>query len=133
MTLPERRGKKGNWREKLALGDGGCWLWTGTVKKGYGSQRGQIAHRIVYKDLVGGIPDGLELDHLCRNTLCVNPKHLEPVTRAENMRRRTALVTRCRRNHEFTPENTHINPAGARVCRACRKTNDARYRLRKRV
>lgn len=59
-----------------------CWEWTGKAASGYG------AHRRVYEWLRGPVPEGLELDHLCRNKLCVRPDHLEPVTRAENMRRR---------------------------------------------
>lgn len=73
----------------------GCWTWTGKKgSKGYGlvhvdsaSGRQQQAHRAAYELVVGPIPDGLELDHLCRVRVCVNPAHLEPVTRAENMRR----------------------------------------------
>lgn len=69
-------------------GPGGCWLWTGSQDgKGYGKTgRGRI-HRIVYEELVGPIPDGLQLDHLCRVRNCVNPAHLEPVTGRENVRR----------------------------------------------
>ena len=71
---------------------GECWLWTGPQTwNGYGHasfrRRSTTAHRAVYEYLVGSVPDGLDLDHLCRVRLCVNPNHLEPVTRAENMRR----------------------------------------------
>lgn len=72
----------------------GCWEWTSTRQEGgYGTVspgdgRNNIkAHRAMYEALVGPIPDGLDLDHLCRNPPCVNPSHLEPVTRAENTRR----------------------------------------------
>lgn len=72
----------------------GCWPWLGTKSRlGYGTAATKVAgrtnqaHRVVYEALVGPIPTGLELDHLCRNTSCVNPSHLEPVTHAENMRR----------------------------------------------
>lgn len=70
-----------------------CWLWTGANANGYGAiwgserSRAKRAHRVAYELLVGPIPDGLTLDHLCRNTRCVNPKHLEPCTAAENARR----------------------------------------------
>jgi len=71
---------------------GDCWLWTGQLNnKGYGlfSYRNQkrAAHVVLWEHLVGLVPTGLELDHLCRITACVNPDHLEPVTHAENMRR----------------------------------------------
>ena len=71
---------------------GFCWEWTADrAKSGHGrirvDGRTQMAHRIAYELLVGPIPEGLELDHLCRNTCCVNPDHLDPVTHLENMRR----------------------------------------------
>lgn len=70
----------------------GCWLWTGCCwPSGYGritrNGRRHVAHRYIYEMLVAKVPDGLELDHLCRNRGCVNPEHLEPVTHQENMRR----------------------------------------------
>jgi hypothetical protein len=70
----------------------GCWLWTAsTDPKGYAQfdfrTRNTRGHRFVYEALVGRIPEGLDLDHLCRVRRCVNPAHLEPVTRAENLRR----------------------------------------------
>lgn len=83
---------------------GKCWIWLGKRDRdGYGeiriSQGGRKfharAHRASYETYVGPIPDGLEIDHLCGNTSCVNPRHLEPVTHAENMRR--AYVRRAAR------------------------------------
>lgn len=73
-----------------------CWIWTGSSATGYGVFKGNNkrqgpAHRFAYELLVGPIPEGLQLDHLCRVTLCVNPQHLEPVTPGEN----------CRRAHAF--------------------------------
>ena len=82
-----------NMQTKIAI-VGDCWEWTGSRNpKGYGSVtngRGgsMLAHRKAYQETVGEIPDGMQLDHLCKNTSCVNPAHLEPVTNAENMRRR---------------------------------------------
>jgi len=78
------------------LKKGDCWIWQGAVTNGgYGSvsvigQKGKPAHRAMYEVLVGVIPSGKELDHLCRVKLCVNPQHLEVVTKTENMRRRPA-------------------------------------------
>lgn len=78
--------------ESITINEDGCWEWRGhTQANGYGSMsvngRPQRTHRIAYEEYVGPIPAGLEIDHLCRNRSCCNPKHLEPVTRAENMRR----------------------------------------------
>jgi hypothetical protein len=71
--------------------DDGCWMWTGTLNKGYGmfsfGGKTRRAHRFAYEALVGPIPEGLALDHLCRNPACVNPAHLEPVTWRENVYR----------------------------------------------
>jgi hypothetical protein len=110
-----------------------CWLWTGaTTGYGYGQfylglgQRRVRAHRFSYELLVGPIPDGLVLDHLCRVRLCVNPAHLEPVTQRENILRgegtsaHHARQTHCKRGHEFTPENTYVR-RGMRTCRQCHR------------
>lgn len=113
----------------------GCWNWTGAKANGYGristsGRRDENAHRALYEVLVEKIAPGLVLDHLCRNTACVNPAHMEPVTVAENTRRgmagdRARNKTHCKNGHEFTPENTRLarRPSGSlqRVCRACRR------------
>lgn len=79
----------------------GCWLWTGAASNGYGQIRlspaaPSWAHRVVFETFVGPIPTELELDHLCRNTMCVNPVHLEPVTHLENMHRSPFLFSQHR-------------------------------------
>ena len=74
---------------------GDCWLWTARSRTGRKNEYGQVringktkpAHRAVWETLVGPIEDGLVMDHLCKNTLCVNPDHLQPVTQAENAKR----------------------------------------------
>lgn len=81
------------WRKVDRTGPDGCWLWLGKLgSKGYGLahvENGQRqAHRVAYELAIGQIPDGLEMDHLCNVRRCVNPEHLEPVTHAENIRRR---------------------------------------------
>jgi hypothetical protein len=108
---------------------GCCWYWTGSLDgKGYGrisvGNRLVRAHRWVYTVLVGAIPDGLMLDHLCRNKVCVNPDHLEPVTNRENLLRGRGVVlhpvtTHCKHGHAYTPDNTRINRKGRKVCRRC--------------
>lgn len=81
--------------QKVEKSADGCWLWAGTIlPSGYGQFRVGLgrarAHRFAYELLVGEIPEGLTIDHLCRNIRCVNPDHLEPVTAAENVRRAVA-------------------------------------------
>ena len=108
----------------------GCWEWAaGTNRHGYGIFDGtqeKLAHRWAYAHLMGSIPDGLTLDHLCRNPPCVNPDHLEPVTQAENTRRgfgvarRAGERTHCPQGHPYSGSNLYITPStGARICRAC--------------
>lgn len=107
-----------------------CWLWQGrTMPNGYGviSVRAGtgLVHRIVYTALVGPIPEGCEIDHLCRVKNCVRPNHLEPVTHAENVRRAGAAKTHCIHGHEFTPENTYRERVtGRRSCKVCRRARD---------
>jgi hypothetical protein len=106
----------------------GCWLWTGTVGRyGYGNSGRQDSHRLVYERLVGPVPAGLQLDHLCRVRRCVNPGHLEPVTRLENVRRSPHCPgnrATCVHGHPYTETNTRLvrmphltNPI--RVCKTC--------------
>jgi len=78
------------------------------------------AHRVAFVASGREIPEGLELDHLCRNRICVNPAHLEPVTRKRNMERTPkAMATTCKHGHEMTPANTYAKANGCRSCRAC--------------
>lgn len=113
-----------------------CWLWQGSVgSHGYGmvsvAGRPLLAHRYFYQELAGPIPDGLELDHLCRVPLCVRPDHLEPVTHRENLLRgmsRAGVGMRtnaCMQGHPYTPENTYQHPTKARrLCRICNRERD---------
>lgn len=110
----------------------GCWLWQHTDRAGYGTYffadgRRWLPHRWSYEHFRGPIPDGLEIDHLCRNRACVNPDHLEPVTRVENALRGPGAITECVNGHPYTTENTYIRPdRGTRSCRTC---NNHRSRL----
>jgi hypothetical protein len=102
----------------------GCWLWQGTRHGGYGyiqyKGRRQLVHRASYKVHVGPIPNGLEIDHLCGVRRCLNPEHLEPVTHAENQRRKAETKTHCVHGHEYTGDNVGVTN-GSRYCRACRR------------
>lgn len=118
----------------LPADDNGCWIWPFQIDRdGYGKYGSGSAHRWTYTQVVGPIPTGLELDHLCRVRACVNPAHLEPVTHLENMRRRSALITHCKRGQEFTPENTYLVTHGVprRCCRACNRAAAAASRSRR--
>jgi hypothetical protein len=118
---------------------GECWEWTGPRDAaGYGKfsasrHRTVRAHRFAYEDMVGVIPEGLVIDHLCRNRSCVNPGHLEPVTDRVNVLRSHgfpatyAARTHCNNGHEFTPENTRFRVDGGRRCRACMTDLSPRY------
>lgn len=129
--------------EKVALTDSGCVEWIGgTTSAGYGSlTRGKygtavLAHRLSYEHHNGPIPTGLQIDHLCRNRLCVNPCHLEPVTQRVNIMRgdsptaRNAAKTHCPRGHELVGDNIYLHPTrGHRECRTCQRArNQLRYR-----
>lgn len=116
----------------------GCWIWTGGCIKGYGAfwyeGRNVRAHRYAYELLVGPIPEGLTLDHLCRNKPCVNPAHLEPVTVGENVLRSEGITalharkTACPQGHPYDEANTLVKPSGARACRACAREAARRRR-----
>lgn len=105
-----------------------CWLWTRGLNRGYGNFHGNrktnLAHRYCYELLKGPIPEGMQLDHLCRTPRCVNPDHLEPVTGLENMKR-CPQKTHCPHGHEYSDENTEIRTDDkgfvARLCRTCQK------------
>lgn len=124
----------------------GCWLWIGaTIRSRKGALYGvikkdrevilqeggsnELAHRVSYQLHKGKIT-ALQIDHLCRNTLCVNPDHLEPVNQPENVRR--GYLARhgnaCKRGHEFTVENTYIDATGGRHCRRCHADREAQKR-----
>jgi hypothetical protein len=114
----------------------GCWLWTGYIDRdGYGlitfMGKTRRAHRLTYELLTASIPDGLTIDHLCRERSCVNPDHLEPVSQGVNVMRgdtlpaKQARQTHCFRGHEFTKDNLMI-VRGKRICRICDRAKSLR-------
>lgn len=138
------------WSKVARDPDTGCWNWNAALVKtsGYGQYRGPrpaqstrsvLPHRLAYDVLVSSIPDGLTIDHLCRNRLCCNPDHLEVTTLRENIRRAyehrppSTLPTHCLRGHEYTSENTRTwlraNGQASRTCREC----EADYRARRKA
>ena len=108
-----------------------CWLWKAS-KNGYGygkfwhNGKHQGAHRVAYEFIIGEIPKGLHIDHLCRVRHCVNPSHLEPVTQRENNLRGEGLAaicankTHCKNGHPFSGDNLYIRLGGGRDCKICK-------------
>jgi hypothetical protein len=129
--------------------DNGCWMWTGSIVDGYGvvSRGGHqgkkiYVHQLMYQHFVGPIPEGLELDHLCRNRACCNPEHVEPVTRRENLVRgvgriaKNVAATHCPQGHPYSPENTYVwrtKTGVGRACRICRIARAYAYKLKKKA
>lgn len=149
MNLADQSGLPERFWAKVRIEDAGyetlCFMWTGYILyTGYGrfGWNGKIryAHRVAYEVMVAPIPEGLVLDHLCRNRACVNVAHLEPVTNRVNVLRGLTVVaanaskTHCVRGHEFTPENTYTNPSRhGRHCRICIREHRAARSVRERA
>jgi hypothetical protein len=116
-----------------------CWPWLAGKAKGYGTfsigGRSHPAHTISYQQIIGPVPIGLQLDHLCRNRGCVNPQHLEPVTRKENILRGVSFSavngakTHCPNGHPYDSAHTRVDPRlGYRRCRECQAAGKRRRR-----
>lgn len=125
--------------EKVVEQADGCWLWTAQLhNQGHGRfrlpDRHVYAHRWAYEFLVGPVPEGMELDHLCRVRACVNPAHLEPVTHRENVLRGVspaalhAAKTHCPKGHAFDEANTYVTAARSRQCRECRRASNREWK-----
>ena len=133
------------WEKVDRSGVSDCWLWTGAIQpNGYGrfwhyGKQG-YAHRAAYRMFVGPIPEGLQLDHLCRVRHCVNPDHLEAVTLKENLNRgfggspggRARATTQlakaqCSNGHPYSKENLWVSKNGWRQCRACGRENKRKH------
>lgn len=150
-TLKQTRKPRGNYRDpivgffnKIKIDKNGCWIWmAGTDKDGYGTyspyRKKVRAHRYSYELFKGKIPNGLVIDHLCKNTSCVNPYHLEVVTNKENILRGncpSAINSRkkyCKNGHLLSGENLYIQEkTGKRFCRECdRKIGKEYYERQK--
>lgn len=139
-------------RLSLPEPNSGCWLWMAALNvHGYGymtaggKARGmRLAHRVAHELFKGPIPEGLVIDHLCRNIICCNPDHLEAVTQAVNIKRglnvgmtpqcraagfaAKAAITHCPHGHEYSKENTAYS-RGKRVCKACRRKHSQRHQV----
>lgn len=135
--------------EKIVKSESGCWKWIGAISgTGYGSfysgqygARYDSAHRCSYEFYVSKIPEGMVIDHLCRNRWCVNPEHLECVTMRENTDRgvlyetltaNAKKKTHCKRGHELFGRNLIIDRKGDRCCKTCQRTKAEEWRIKNR-
>jgi hypothetical protein len=128
------------WAASVAEDDMGCWVWKGSLSDGYGALRVEgktvRAHRFAYEAFIGPIPDGMEIDHLCRNRACSNPGHLEAVTGRENWQRgkapsvANAAKTRCKYGHPLSGANLIVRKSGYRQCKTCNRENVREWRRR---
>jgi len=127
---------------KIDVTESGCWTWLGARQSaGYGLvhfngvQTG--AHRVAYEIARGKIPEGLVLDHLCRNPSCVNPDHLEPVTQRENLMRGDTIPaaharkTHCPNGHPYSGDNLGVAKRGSRFCRICHAATDLKSKIKR--
>ena len=122
-------------KRRVKVTPSGCWEWQGHRTFGYGriqvGNKCKRAHRVSYQLLVGDIPAGKELDHLCRNRACINPSHLEPVTGSENVRRGAhGMKTHCPWGHEYNEKNTYLSEGKWRSCRKCNSRTGRRERAK---
>ena len=138
MSLKER------FMKSVEPGPGGCLLWVAGIGNSgcgnfYHDNRRTLAHRWLYEETHGPVPEGLELDHLCRVRNCVNPDHLEAVTHQVNTLRgvgasaKNATKTHCPQGHPYSPENTRTESGGRRRCRTCAAAAMARFHAKRMV
>lgn len=133
------------WRYAYPEPNSGCWLWDGAVDpNGYGrfsvESKARLAHKFYYEFLNGPVPEGLELDHKCRNPSCVNPDHLEAVSHKTNCLRGVGVIalrawnknkTHCRNGHPFDEANTYAY-GNERRCRVCTREAGRRHDAKRR-
>ncbi len=146
--LPQRFWKK------VRVQRDGCWVWIGGKgRKGYGlfylggypnQRRTMSAHRWAYTCLVGPVPDGMTIDHICNNPPCVNAVHLRIASQQENILRGNGLAaqnaqkTHCPHGHPYDEQNTYWKPIEdgsrwGRICRICSRKSDRKYKARRRA
>lgn len=126
---------------KTKRSESGCLEWQGCLSaSGYGrigiEKKTFRVHRVAWEMVRGPIPEGMVIDHLCRNKKCCDPEHLEVVTQKENVRRgnsgkRNAEKTHCIHGHPFDEVNTYVSKTGSRQCLACTKARNREYARRK--
>lgn len=133
MTFGDSRLPRRFWAKVASANEAGCWVWLAATSAGYGrflvEGRLEQAHRVSYERLIGRIPEGLQIDHLCRVRGCVNPAHMEPVTarvntlRGEGATAIHAAQTHCGKGHPLSGENVRVRrragKVSGRVCVAC--------------
>ena len=136
-----RRTEHERFWSKVESGDNGCWIWSSAITQaGYGQfhykSRTVYAHRFAYEQIYGGIQEGMDIDHLCRNTKCVNPRHLEAVTHKVNLQRGIGLTannkrkTHCKRGHELNGKNIYESQLPWRICRICDLMRSKKFYVR---
>lgn len=124
------------WERVKKASPGDCWEWTGArTSGGYGNLRRphgtfDYSHRVAYELTIGPIPEGLQIDHLCRNRICCNPRHLEPVPQRINVVRGMSpygVRTTCKHGHDITdPQNVYTAPRGDNRCRTCASIQESK-------
>lgn len=134
------------WDKVNKEGKNNCWIWTACcTPQGYGQYRipgnpssnsMAYSHRFIYEKIKGSIPEGLQIDHLCRVRHCVNPDHLEAVTSRENTLRGNSFSAlnakkiHCPQGHPYSGSNLYTTPAGDRRCRTCGRNQARAYKKR---
>lgn len=132
--IPERRILR--LLDMTEITNDGCWLWRGCkTPGGYGHSslngKATVAHRVAYQLIVGPIPEGMDLDHLCRNRACVNPAHLDPVTRRQNLVR-GVKARGCVNGHQYSKSGwSFVKRASGRIERRCKICHRARNKAAK--
>lgn len=135
VNVHTMRPVRARFMDRVSIAVNGCWVWdhvSPSARYGvmYAEGRKQLAHRVSYELFVGPLQEGLVIDHLCANTHCVNPRHLQQVTQQVNVARHHDKQTQCKRGHPYTEESTLIR-GNTRHCRPCGAIRNREYYARK--